>query len=330
MRKIYISVIWAITTIISVSGTENLIVNPSFENGVGDWNFKAMKGKVINHEPAMQIETGEKALTMTIESADVGNLIDNKYGAWGRIHKILKLKTGVTYRVKASLYISENYKGSVSILIKAGPGTGTKHFFGNNKIVGAWQELGGTFTATSEEAMIFINTIGNEGNVTFDNIELVEVSAESDILKNGKFDKVLLPWIFDMPRGYVEGIILRDGDMNIFKMTIKTLPSFSENEIVLLASGRLRQKITSVEVGKKYKFTILVRSNKSFSGSIDVIAKFSDEINDRIVKTVIPPKSLWHEISFEFIPSKKEGVISVIVNGSTGEIYFADASIKNT
>ncbi|MFA5240585.1 MAG: carbohydrate binding domain-containing protein, partial [Phycisphaerae bacterium] len=151
---------------------DNLITNSSFEDGAADWKFSSMKGKVKNLERSTQVNKGDEAITMSLEVPDKNDLIGNKHGACGRIHKALTLTPGKTYQVKAFAYPDKNYDGIIDILVKAGEGTGTRHFGGDGQAYGKWQEISGEFTATAPEAMVFLYAMGNRGEVSFDDVEL--------------------------------------------------------------------------------------------------------------------------------------------------------------
>jgi len=163
---------------------DNLIPN-SFKDGATDWNFLSMKGKVKHLEQSStKVNNGDhQGITMAFEVPDKENLIANKYGAWGRIHKILTLTPGKTYQVKTFAYPDKKFDGGISILVTAGDGTGTKQFWGDGQAYGKWQEIAGEFTATAPDAMIFLNAMGNCGEVSFDNVELFEVVPDTVIVK---------------------------------------------------------------------------------------------------------------------------------------------------
>ncbi|MFA6101864.1 MAG: carbohydrate binding domain-containing protein [Victivallaceae bacterium] len=308
---------------------ENLITNSSFEDGTADWNFLSMKGKVKNLERSTQVNSGDQAITMSFEAPARDNLIDNKYGAWGRIHKVLALTPGKTYQVKAFAYTDKNYDGIITILVKAGEGTGTKQFFGDGQAYGKWQEIAGEFTATVPDAMIFLNAMGNRGEASFDDVELIEVEPDTAIVKNGSFEKRLTPWIFDNTIGKVEGKVVstqaHEGK-NALQMEVKAAPP-KEAGKETYAWGRLYQEIASLAVGKKYKLSVWVMTEEAFAGSIAIWVRCGEGTGTKNIYGG-NTHGKWVEVTGEFIPTQANGIIYLNIMADKGIAYFDQVAIS--
>lgn len=70
-------------------------------------------------------------------------LLNGKYGAWGRIHKTVQVTPGKNYLVRAYVHADKGFSGVLSMLVKAGEGTGTIQVFADAARQGKWQVMPG-------------------------------------------------------------------------------------------------------------------------------------------------------------------------------------------
>lgn len=328
MKKTLLAITGIVVIASAAWSMDNLLSNSSFESGTADWNFLSMKGKVKNLERSSQAHSGDEAITMSFEAPAKDNLIENKYGAWGRIHKVLTLTPGKNYQVKTFAYPDKNFDGIITILVKAGDGKGTKQFFGDGQACGKWQEIAGEFTATSTEAMIFLNAMGNCGEVSFDDVELVEAVPDLAIVKNGSFERGVPPWIFDSPMGKVTGRVAstsaNDGK-NSFGMEVKEAPPRQAGKETY-AWGRLHQEIVGMTVGKKYKFSVWVMTDDAFAGSIAIWLRCGEGTGNKNIYGG-NTHGKWAEVSGEFTPAQPNGIIYLNIMAEKGIACFDQITI---
>ncbi|MEI3003490.1 MAG: hypothetical protein V8T87_02555 [Victivallales bacterium] len=275
MKKICIAMIAATGLAYGSNAAENLIRNGSFEDETRDWNFLSMHGIVRNLERSTVVQDGDEGLTMRFEKP-ADKLLNGKYGAWGRIHKTVQVTPGKNYLVRAYVHADKGFSGVLSMLVKAGEGTGTIQVFADAARQGKWQVMQGEFIPTSQQCRVFLNAMGDRGEVTFDNVSLYEVAADTGIVRNADFMRGLNHWTFSSPSGKVEG----NAENKTFLM--KAVEAGSRTP----AWGRLHQTGIVLVPGRKYVLEFTVETSPGLTGEFAVWLKDS---SGNLVAKSCPP-----------------------------------------
>lgn len=297
---------------------ENLVPNGSFEEGVKDWRYFSMKGEVELLDRSTQVREGDEAVTMQINSADTEKLISGKYGAWGRLHKEIPVTAGKTYRFSAYAYPDKGFDGQMSVLVTAGSGSGTKQSFGQGQAYGKWQEISGEFVPTVDKCMIFLNVMGGKGEVSFDDVELVEVVPDTALLKNGNFQRGTASWGFSVPDGKVDGKVTAG---KAFAMKILEAPEAKP------AWARIYQTV-ELPAAKKYDFSVRAMTSEDFTGNLAIWIKDAKTGANLRVFNAGPTKGEWKKFKGDFTTSVTGKVVVYLnMTGKSGTASYSEATI---
>ena len=315
MKKICIAMIAATGLAYGSNAAENLIRNGSFEDETRDWNFLSMHGIVRNLERSTVVQDGDEGLTMRFEKP-ADKLLNGKYGAGGRIHKTVQVTPGKNYLVRAYVHADKGFSGVLSMLVKAGEGTGTIQVFADAARQGKWQVMQGEFIPTSQQCRVFLNAMGDRGEVTFDNVSLYEVAADTGIVRNADFMRGLNHWTFSSPSGKVEG----NAENKTFLM--KAVEAGSRTP----AWGRLHQTGIVLVPGRKYVLEFTVETSPGLTGEFAVWLK--DSSGNLVAKSCPPTGGKPQSFFCPFTAKEPKATLYLNMISNQGTARFSNLAIK--